>query len=108
MSLITHPRSKEYNAIMNRKRTPTYNSWRNMKSRVLNPNATQFEYWGGKGLVICERWMDFKNFLADMGKRPEGTTLDRIDNSKGYYPENCRWATHVEQQNNRTNNKGVK
>lgn len=79
----------------------TYSSWRCMKCRCLNPNHSHFEYYGGRGVTICDRWKNsFKSFLEDMGEAPAGLTLDRIDNSKGYEPGNCRWATPKEQSNN--------
>lgn len=78
--------------------SPTYKSWRYMRDRV----ARDPDY---AGVTICERWGKFENFLADMGEQPNGKTLDRIDNGKGYAPENCQWATAVEQARNRTNNK---
>lgn len=79
----------------------TYTSWQAMKTRCLNVNDPGYFKYGGKGIEVCERWMDFSNFLSDMGERPEGTTLDRIDGTKGYCPDNCRWADCVEQSNNR-------
>jgi len=84
--------------------TRTYKSWDSMKSRCLNPNNKDFNIYGGAGITVCDRWMKFENFLADMGERPEGTTLDRYPNQKGNYePNNCRWATITEQNRNRKN-----
>lgn len=85
--------------------TPTYSSWHGMKTRALNPNSTNYKYWGGRGIRICDRWLDFRNFLEDMGERPKGMSLERIDNEKGYNPENCKWATKQEQFFNRRDTK---
>lgn len=81
-----------------------YVSWKSMKLRCLNEKATGYSRYGGAGIGICDRWMSFENFYADMGVRPKGSTLDRIDNTKGYCPENCRWSTKKDQCNNRNNN----
>ncbi len=70
--------------------TPTYNSWRSMKQRCLNSNSPDYNHYGGRGIMICERWMVFENFLADMGERPKGMTLDREDNDGHYKPSNCK------------------
>lgn len=79
-----------------------YRSWQSMKDRCHNPNHPKWEYWGGRGISVCPEWREsFESFLAHMGPRPPGTTLDRIDNDKGYQPGNCRWATPDEQSANR-------
>lgn len=81
--------------------TPTYKSWQCMKSRCLDSNDPHYPDYGGRGIKICKRWLKFENFLEDMGKRPEGKTLDRKNNDKGYSKSNCRWASPKEQANNR-------
>ena len=82
-------------------KTPTYISWDCMKQRCLNPKNISYKNYGGRGIMICERWMVFENFLADMGERPEGMTLDRIDNDGHYEPSNCKWSTWNDQASNR-------
>jgi hypothetical protein len=89
------------------KGSPTYLSWRSMKSRCLNENDPYYYRYGGRGITVCERWLAFEAFLHDMGERPESKVLERIDNDKGYYLENCRWATAKEQARNRSNNRLV-
>jgi hypothetical protein len=71
-----------------------------MLNRTTNQNAERWHDWGGRGIKVCDRWRRFENFLADMGERPPGTTLDRINNQGGYEPGNCRWATPAEQAGN--------
>ena len=79
----------------------TYTSWQAMRRRCLNPRSTQYAYYGGRGVSICQRWETFENFLADMGERPNGRSLDRINPYGNYEPSNCRWATSFEQTHNR-------
>lgn len=85
--------------------TKTYNSWYGMKRRCLDKNYTRYKDWGGRGIKVCDRWLDFQNFLEDMGERPEGTTLNRIDNDKDYCKDNCVWSSYQEQARNRKNSK---
>jgi hypothetical protein len=75
-----------------------------MRARCQNPNNHKYPMYGGAGITVCERWDTFENFLADMGERPPGTTIDRIDGTLGYFKENCRWATRIQQQNNLKSN----
>ena len=80
--------------------------WRGMRERCLNPKLKGYPNYGGKGIQVCERWMTFENFLADMGRRPSSKyTLERINNNGNYEPTNCRWATMTEQQRNRSSNR---
>ncbi len=82
--------------------SPTYGNWRSMRNRCSLPSHPHFADYGGRGITVCERWRAFENFLADMGARPAGKTLDRYPNRDGNYePSNCRWATMTEQLNNR-------
>lgn len=84
-----------------KKYTKTYASWSSAKNRTLNQNSKDYHRYGAAGIGFSDHWLNFENFLADMGERPEGTSLDRIDGSKGYEPGNCRWATPKEQARNR-------
>lgn len=81
--------------------TPTFRSWNGMIQRCTNPNRQNFFYYGGRGISVCERWRIFQNFLDDMGIRPEGKTIGRIDNEGNYELENCQWETMKQQSNNR-------
>lgn len=89
-------------------RSPTYKSWSSMKERCLKPSHVSYSRYGGRGVTVCDRWIDsFENFLKDMGERPPGLTLDRIDPNGNYEPSNCRWATYYEQSVNRRNSRFI-
>lgn len=95
---ITHGNSRGYAL------TSTYVSWREMVKRCVKPDVHNYRHYGGRGISVCERWKGkngFANFLADMGERPDGLTLDRIDNNGNYEPSNCRWADWSTQMRNR-------
>lgn len=92
---------RSHGATLFGKKTPTYETWRGMKMRCDMPNNVAYHRYGGRGIKICDRWRDYSNFLADMGERPEGMTLDRINADGDYCPENCRWADKEEQGRNR-------
>ncbi len=89
------------------KKSPTYNSWQAMKRRCYRPNHKNYADYGGRGIQVCARWRkSFDAFLADMGPRPEGMTLDRADVNGSYEPGNCRWATKSEQNYNQRRHQG--
>lgn len=86
-------------------RSPTYKIWVSMRERCRNPKLKGFKNYGGRGITVCERWKSFANFLADMGEKPAGLSLDRINNNGNYEPGNCRWADRETQSRNRRNNR---
>jgi hypothetical protein len=86
------------------KKSETYIIWRNMKRRCCNPIDSAYSRYGERGITLCEKWMRFEGFLEDMGVRPNGLTLDRRDNGKGYSKENCKWSTYKEQARNTRSN----
>lgn len=86
------------------KESSTYRSWRGMVQRCNNPNNKGYHNYGGRGVIVCKRWLSFENFLEDMGEAPKGHQIDRINNNRGYYKSNCQWATRKEQARNKRNN----
>jgi hypothetical protein len=82
-------------------RIRAYCIWENVKQRCCNPRAPSYPYYGGRGITVCERWLTFENFYADMGDPADGMSLDRIDNDDNYEPGNCKWSTRSQQNSNR-------
>ncbi len=101
---VLHSRSKSCLSCAPKKhgyyRTSTNRSWNSAKNRCNNPNNKDYASYGGRGIKMCDRWNDFTNFLADMGEKPDGKSLDRVNNDGDYEPDNCRWATQSEQNSN--------
>lgn len=89
---------------LKQKHRSTYECWTNMKTRCENPSYERFDRYGGRGIKVCERWQSFANFLADMGERPDGLTIERRDNDGDYELSNCYWATRKAQARNRVSN----
>lgn len=81
-----------------------YGTWARILDRIVDPRSRLFIRYGGRGIQVCDRWLDFRNFYADMGDRQDGESLDRINNDGNYGPENCRWATSTEQARNQSRN----
>lgn len=86
-------------------RSPEYRVWAAMKDRCSNQNNDRWARYGGRGITVCKRWLKFENFFADMGVKPDGFTLERKDNNKGYSPGNCEWATYEAQARNQKTNR---
>ena len=85
--------------------TPTYQSWLGMRRRCYDKSNNRFQFYGARGIKVCDRWLNsFENFYSDMGERPDGMSLDRVDTDGNYEPSNCKWSTEIEQANNKTTN----
>jgi hypothetical protein len=87
-----------------RSHSRVYAIWQGMLARCSNPNCKDYSRYGGRGIIVCERWLTFENFLQDMGEPLTGASIERQNNSQGYEPDNCRWASSKEQARNRRNN----
>jgi hypothetical protein len=96
-----NPHLSRSEMVKNPSKNPLYHIWYDMLARCNRPHHQAFKNYGGRGISVCERWNSFDNFLEDMSPRPDGYTLDRLDNSKGYSPENCKWTSWRDQALNR-------
>ena len=97
-----------YQRTHNSSQTTEYRIWSKMRDRCLNPNNPKYHRYGGRGITICKRWLDdFESFRSDMGMRPPGLSVDRIDNDGNYEPSNCHWGTSGEQSRNKSTNNVV-
>ena len=94
----------KHGGYVGRKPTRTMRIWKNMIQRTSNPTCPMYSRYGGAGINVCKTWQTFEGFVADMGEAPDGLTLERVDNSKGYSPENCAWREPAEQARNKRNN----
>lgn len=99
--------AKEHCKTHGKSHSRVHNIWFDMKKRCFNKNCVGYRWYGARGIVVCDKWMKFENFYADMGDPPEGTSIDRINTNGNYEPGNCRWATDKEQANNTCKNKFI-
>jgi hypothetical protein len=98
---VTAERSTKHGHAPRYNKTRIYKVWCSMLGRCTNPKNPAYEDYGARGITVCERWFEFENFLEDMGEPPSGLTIDRLDNDKGYFKENCAWKTRIDQARNR-------
>jgi hypothetical protein len=101
---MKRPDLSERNTTHGLSHLPEYSLWCGMKQRCYYTKHKSYKDYGGRGIKVCDQWLNFENFYADMRSKPEGMTLDRIDHNKDYSPENCKWSTYKEQMRNTNRN----